>query len=222
MSTTPTPPAQPTPNPSAASQKVADLEKQLAETAERMSKVQEQLSQARADDPNHPQVPVPYDGHAPVVMINGQQVPAGQTIDLRAMLGGMFGPTAAGAAGQAGAQMVNIPPVISVNGQVVSGGQPVDLASVIGPEALEHVRSSLNQLGLGGSLGMLFGGAPNLAAPSASPPAAGTMTPGPAAAMPYASTPGEVSGSGGKWLAMLAAVLVVALIGVLVYLGVTN
>jgi hypothetical protein len=219
MSTTPTSPAQPTPDP-AASQKVVELEKQLADAAQHMSKVQEQLSEARAADPNHPQVAVPYQGHAPVVMINGQQFPmgTGQTIDLKAMLGGMFGTAAAGGAG---ANVINIPPVVAVNGQVVSGGQPVDLSQIIGPEALEHVRSSLTQLGLGGSLGMLLGGASS-PPPIGSPPPAGTMTPGPAAAMPYASTPGEVSGSGGKMLAIFAAVLVVVLIGVLVYLGISN
>ena len=72
-----------------------------------MAKVQAELSNARAADPNHPQVPVPYDGHAPVVMINGQQVPAGGTVDLSAMLGGMFGGAGtqaalANAAGDAG------------------------------------------------------------------------------------------------------------------------
>ena len=40
--------------------------------------------------------------------------------------------------------------------------------------------------------------------------------------MPYATTPGEVSGSGGRMLAWFAAILVLGLIGVLVYLGVTN
>ena len=35
-------------------------------------------------------------------------------------------------------------------------------------------------------------------------------------------TPGEVSGSGGRMLAWFAALLVLGLIGVLVYLGLTN
>jgi hypothetical protein len=218
MSTTPNPPPPAQPDPAAAAQKVTELEKQVAEAAEHMSKLQAQLSQARADDPNHPQVPVPYDGHAPVVMINGQQVPAGQAIDLKAMLGGMFG----GAGAVAGANVVNIPPVISVNGQVVSGGQPLDLSTVIGPENLEHIRSSLNQLGLGQVASMFGPAGAALATPGTSPPASGTGLPGPAAAMPYAATPGEVSGSGGKWLAWSAAVLVLALIGVMVYLGVTS
>ena len=40
--------------------------------------------------------------------------------------------------------------------------------------------------------------------------------------MPYATTPGEVSGSGGRMLAWFAAMLVLGLIGVLIYLGVSN
>ena len=189
-----------------------------------MARVQAELSNARAADPNHPQVPVPYDGHAPVVMINGQQVPAGQAVDISAMLGGMFGGAGSAAIAQAantpGAQVVNIPPVVTVNGQVVSNGQTVDLASVIGPEALAQVRSSLEQLGMGGFATMFGGTAPMT--PGAAPPPAGTMTPGPAAALPYATTPGEVSGSGGRMLAWFAAILVLGLIGVLVYLGLTN
>jgi hypothetical protein len=222
MSSTPTP-ASPTPE----GAKVTELEQRLADAAAEVARVQAELSQARAADPNHPQVPVPYDGHAPVVMINGQQVPAGQAVDVSAMLGGMFAGTPTGAALEAaastpGAQVVSIPPVISVNGQVYGAGQPVDLASVIGPEALTQVRSSLEQLGLGGFVGMLGGAAPAVLG-SAAPPAAGTPTPGPAAAMPYASTPGEVSGGGGgTMLAWFAALLVLALIGVLVYLGLTN
>ena len=62
----------PAPDPSA---KVTALEQQVADAAAKLAQVQAELSKARADDPNHPQVPVPYDGHAPVVMINGQQVP---------------------------------------------------------------------------------------------------------------------------------------------------
>ncbi len=218
MTTTPDPAA---PDPSA---KVAELEQRLADAAAEVAKVQAELSNARAADPNHPQVPVPYDGQAPVVMINGQQVPAGQAVDVSAMLGSMFGGTGATAAAiqhamdTPGQQVVSIPPVITVNGQVVQNGQSVDLSQVIGPEALAQVRGSLEQLGLGGMLGM-FGGAATAASPA--PPASG-VTPGPAAALPYATTPGEVSGSGGRMLAWFAAVLVLGLIGVLVYLGLTN
>ena len=100
------------------------LEQKLADAAAEVARVQAELSNARAADPNHPQVPVPYDGHAPVVMINGQQVPAGQAVDISAMLGGMFGGAGSAAIAQAantpGAQVVNIPPVVTVNGQVVS------------------------------------------------------------------------------------------------------
>ena len=83
-------------DPAGASGKVADLEKRLADAAAEVAKVQAELSQARAADPNHPDVPVPYDGHAPVVMINGKQVQAGQAVDLSTMLGGVFGVGAAG------------------------------------------------------------------------------------------------------------------------------
>jgi len=207
--------------------KVTELEQKLADAAAELARVQSELSNARAADPNHPQVPVPYDGHAPVVMINGQQVPAGQAVDLTAMLGGMFGGATsaaiADAAATPGAQVVNIPPVISVNGQVYGAGQTVDLAQVIGPEALAQVRSSLEQLGMGGFAGM-FGGAAGASAVmgGASPPPSGSMTqPGPAAGV-YSATPGEVTSSGNKGLLWFAAALVVGLIGVLVYLALTN
>ena len=123
------------------------------------------------------------------------------------MLGGMFGGATsaaiADAAATPGAQVVNIPPVISVNGQVYGAGQTVDLAQVIGPEALAQVRSSLEQLGMGGFASM-FGGAAGTSAVmgSASPPPSGSMTqPGPAAAV-YSAAPGEVTGSGNKGLAV--------------------
>lgn len=205
-----TQPPSPTPGPT-----VAELEKQLAEAAAQVAKVQAELSQARAADPNLPDVPVPYAGNAPVVMINGQQVPAGQAVDISAMLGGFFG--GAGAAG--GSQVVNIPPVVTVNGQVVSSGQPIDLASVVGPEALAQIRSSLDQLGLGGQLAGLFG---TPATPSTSPPPSGSWTqPGPAPAV-YSGTPGEVTESGNKGLVWLAAVLVLGVIGVVAYLLITG
>jgi hypothetical protein len=190
----------PTPGPS-----VTELEQQLAAAAAQVAKVQAELSQARAADPDLPDVPVPYAGNAPVVMINGQQVPAGQTLDFSAMLGGIFG-----GAGAAGGQVVNIPPVVAVNGQVVSGGQPVDLSSIVGPEAVAQIRSSLEQLGLGGQLAGLFGGTATTASASPSPP------------LQYSATPGEVTGSSNKALAWLAAVLVLGLIGVVVYLMVTG
>ena len=185
MTQTPPPP----PDPASASGKVVDLEKQLADAAAQVAKVQAELSEARAADPNHPQVPVPYAGTAPVVMINGQQVPTGQTIDLSAMLGGFFG--GAGAAGAATAgQVINIPPVVSLNGQVVSGGQPVDLTAILGAEGAAHVRSSLEQLGISNQFADLFG-ASSIAPPASQPQ--GLAQPGTAEALRYSTTPGAVS-----------------------------
>ena len=89
MTQPPNPPTAATPGPEAA--KVAELEKKLADAAAEVAKVQTELSQARAADPNTPEVPVPYSGQAPVVMINGQPVPGGQAVDISAMLGGFFG-----------------------------------------------------------------------------------------------------------------------------------
>jgi hypothetical protein len=210
----------PMPGPGAGA-KVTELEQQLADAAAQVAKVQAELSQARAADPNLPDVPVPYAGNAPVVMINGQQLPAGQTVDISAMLGGLFG--SAGVAGATvaadGSQVVTIPPVVTVNGQVVSGGQPVDLSSLVGPEAVANLRSWFDQLGIGGQLAGVFG--PSFS-PSASPPPSGSAThPGPAQGV-YSATPGEVTGSGNKALAWLAAVLVLGLIGVIVYLMITG
>ncbi len=205
----------PPPDPASASGKVSDLEKQLADAAAHVAKVQAELSAARAADPNHPQIAVPYSGNAPVVMINGQQVPAGQAIDLSAMLGGIFG--SAGAAGAAaGGQGVQIPPVVSLNGQVVSGGQqPMDLSAILGAEGAAHVRSSLEQLGLGGQFAGLFGAASPTMSASAPPSFA---QPGAAQALPYTSTPGEITSSGSKALMWFAALLVIGLIGVVAFL----
>jgi hypothetical protein len=212
MTNTPIPPP---PDPASASGKVSDLEKQLADAAAQVAKVQTELSQARAADPNHPEVPVPYAGHAPVVMINGQQVQAGQAIDLSAMMGGLFG--GAGAAGAAAGQVVNIPPVVSINGQVVSGGQTIDLSSILGAEGAAQIRSSLEQLGLGGQFGGLFAGAP-----SSSLPASTFAQPAPGQALPYSATPGELPKGGNRALMWLAAAIVVGLIGAIVYLVLTN
>ncbi len=205
------------------SARVAELEKRLADAATEISRVQAELSQARAADPNHPQVPVPYDGHAPVVMINGQQVSAGQAVDVGALLGGFFGGmtagTAVGAGGAtaaAGANPVPIPPVVSVNGQVVSG-QPVDLAALMGVDAAAQVRGALEQLGLG-QLGTMFGGATGSTAD-------GTTT-GLGSVhghqLGYASTPGEVNASGNLALKWLAALVVIGLIVLMIYLSVTG
>ena len=111
---------------------------------------------------------------------------------------------------------MNIPPVVSLNGQVVSGGQqPMDLSAILGAEGAAHVRSSLEQLGLGGQFAGLFG--PASTTPSASPPASFAQA-GAAQALPYTTTPGEVTGSGNKALMLMAAVLAVGLIGVVAYL----
>jgi hypothetical protein len=204
-------------DPASPSGKVADLEKQLADAAAHVAKVQAELSAARAADPDHPEVAVPYAGHAPVVMINGQQVPAGQAIDLSAMLGGFFGGAGVAAtAGQAG-QVVNIPPVVSLNGQVVSAGQqPMDLTAILGAEGAAHVRSSLEQLGLGNQFAGLFG-APSSTGPSAGAPPSFAQ-PGATQPLAYSTTPGEVTSSGNKALMWAAAVLVIGLIGVVAYL----
>ena len=129
------------------------------------------------------------------------------------MLGGMFGGATSAAS--------TIPPVISVNGQVYGAGQTVDLSQFIGPEALAQVRSSLEQLGLGGQLAGLFGGTA-AASGSMRPPAALGAGPGPAPALPYTTTPGEVTGSGNKTLVWLAALLVLGLMGVIAYLMITG
>jgi hypothetical protein len=218
MTQTPPPPTPPPGGTPGA--KVTELEAKLADAAAQVAKVQAELSQARAEDPNLPDVPVPYAGTAPVVMINGQQVPAGQAVDVSAMLGSFFGGAGAAGAAAAGSHVVNIPPVVTVNGQVVSGGQPVDLASVVGPEAVAQIRSSLEQLGLGGQLAGLFGG-PSYH-PSASPPPSGsTSLPGPAPGV-YSTTPGEITESSNKGLLLLAAVIALGIVGVVVYLMATG
>ena len=202
-------------DPASASGKVTDLEKQLADAAAQVAKVQAELSAARAADPNHPQIEVPYAGHAPVVMINGQPVAGGQVIDLSAMLGGFFG--GAGAAAAAG-QATNIPPVVSLNGQVVGGGQqPLDLTAILGAEGAAHVRTSLEQLGLGSQLGQLFGQSPSSMASAAGQPPS-FAPPGAAQPLPYTSTPGEITSSGNRALVWFAALLAVGLVGVVAYL----
>ena len=80
------------------------------------------------------------------------------------------------------------------------------------------MRSSLEQLGLGGQFAGMFGSAPT--PPSAGPPPSFAQ-PGPAQALPYSTTPGEITSSGNKALVWLAAVLVLGLIGVIVYLLIT-
>ena len=104
--------------------------------------------------------------------------------------------------------------MITVNGQVVSGGQPIDLSSMIGPDAPAHVRSALDQFGMGGQFACLRSGGRRAAAgrrPTVRPARPGV------AALQYSSTPGEVTGSGSKLLVWTAAFTVVVLIGALVY-----
>jgi hypothetical protein len=192
--------------------KVAELEKKLADAAAEVARVQAELSQARAADPGTPQVPVPYGGQAPVVMINGQQVPAGQAVDISAMLGGFFGATPGVSTTPGGATSVVIPPVVSVNGQVVSGGQPVDLTQLVGPDVAAQIRTSISQLGLDAQIGQLFGGG---AAPAASAGAPATSYP----AMMASGSPGEIQQSSGRRvLAVVGALVAGLLVAALFYL----
>jgi hypothetical protein len=129
------------------------------------------------------------------------------------MLGGFFGGAGAAAtAGQAG----SIPPVVSLNGQVVSAGQqPMDLSAILGAEGAAHVRSSLEQLGLGGQLAGLFGSPSATAQPGQAP------LYGPAGEQPltYANTPGEVTSNGNKTLVWFLVVFAIAMVGILGYLA---
>jgi hypothetical protein len=212
---TQTPSTPPTPQgPEAA--KVAELEKRLADAAAEVARVQTELSQARAADPGTPQVPVPYSGQAPVVMINGQQVPAGQALDISAMLGGFFGGTPGVSTTPDGATSVVIPPVVSVNGQVVSSGQPVDLTQLVGPDVAAQIRTSISQLGLDAQIGQLFGGA---AAPAASAGAPASSSPAMFNVGMASDTPGEIQQSSGRrLLAVVGAVVAGLLVAALVYL----
>ncbi len=97
------------------------------------------------------------------------------------------------------------------------GQQSVDLTAVLGAEGAAHVRSSLEQLGLGSQFAGLFGQPPSSLPPSASPPTS-FAPPGAAQALPYTSTPGEVTSSGNKALVWFAALLAIGLIGVVAYL----
>jgi hypothetical protein len=175
---------------------VPDLEKRVADAAAELARLQAELSQARAADPNLPDVPTPYQGQAPVVLINGQDVPATQSF--------------------------TIPPVVSVNGQVVSAGQPIDLGALMGPAAAQQVSAALHQFGFGGLLGAMSAGAAakgfeaGMAAPSVSAPP-GTQAYG----LTAMGTPGELP-AGNIALRWLVALVVLGLIGVLIYLSLTN
>lgn len=165
--------------------KVAELEKKLADAAAEVARVQAQLSQAQhAGDPPPPSgqplgttppapaaapgttIPqVPYGSTDPhVITINGQQVVpgSGNFLQVLQQLGN------AGAGGVA--------PVVMVNGQQVSGGQPVDLSAYITPELTQKLHDTLGRLGLDQGMGAMFGhpGAlpppPEVVAPLADPP----------------------------------------------------
>jgi hypothetical protein len=156
--------------------KVAELEKKLADAAAEVARVQAQLTQARqAGEP--PPVgqplsttppppagaapgttipPVPYGGTgAHTITINGQQVVPGNGSFLQVLQQ----LSRAGAGGVA--------PVVMVNGQQVSGGQPVDLSAYITPEVTQRLHDTLGRLGLDQGMGALFGHpAPPAPAPS--------------------------------------------------------
>ena len=155
--------------------KVAELEKRLADAAAEVARVQAQLTQAQhAGDPPPPTgqpltttappsaaqgttIPqVPYGAPEPhVITINGQQVVpgTGNFVQLLQQLGG------AGAGGAA--------PVVMVNGQQVSGGQPIDLSAYITPQLTQQLHDTLGRLGLDRSMGALFGHPSPLAPPPA-------------------------------------------------------
>jgi hypothetical protein len=165
------------------SAKVAELEKNLADAAAEVARVQAQLTQARqGGDPPPPSgqplsttppapggaapgttiPPVPYGdtgGHS--ITINGQQVVpgSGNFLQVLQQLG------QAGAAGGA--------PVVLVNGQQVSGGQPVDLSAYITPEVTQRLHDTLGRLGLDQGMGAFFGHP----TPPAPPPSPTTVTP---------------------------------------------
>ena len=196
----------PPPDPASASGKVADLEKQLADAAAQVAKVQAELSQARAADPNHPQVPVPYAGKAPVVMINGQQVPAGQAIDLSAMLGGFFG--GAGAAVRRDCWPGRQHPARRLAqraGRVRrAAGRPLrDPRSRGRRPCAQLARAARSRRPVRGPLRAAVDDSA-----SAGPPPSFAQ-PGPAQALAYSTTPGEITSSGNKALVWLAAVLVI-------------
>ena len=91
----------------------------------------------------------------------------------------------------------------------------MDLSAILGAEAAAQVRTSLEQLGLGGQLGGLSERRRRLRRRSA--PAVGRPSRA-AQSLPYTSTPGEVTSSGSKALMWFAALLAIGLIGVVAYL----
>jgi len=165
--------------------KVAELEKKLADAAAEVARVQAELSQAQhAGAPPPPggqplsttppatgaapgtTIPqVPYGSTDPhVITINGQEVVPGSGNFLQVLQ----------QLGEAGAG--GVAPVVMVNGQQVSGGQPVDLSAYITPELTQRLHDTLGRLGLDQGMGAMFGhpGAPpeppEVVAPLADPP----------------------------------------------------
>lgn len=141
------------------SEKVAELEKKLADAAAEVARVQAELQHAQhaTAEPGTTIPPVPYDasGASPhVVTINGQQIVPGSG-NLFQVLQALGSATTAGAAA----------PVVMVNGQNVSGAQVTDLSSVLTPEVTQRIQESLSHLGLDSGLGAVFGQPPGPPAP---------------------------------------------------------
>ena len=147
--------------------KVAELERKLADAAAEVAHVQAQLQQARqTGEPGStiPPAPAPYAATgAPHVVINGQELTPGSG-NLAAMLQQITQASASGT-----------PPVVMINGQDVSGGQVVDMSSYLTPEVTQRIASSLSALGLDQSLGAMFGHTGGQIAPPEPPEAAGPL-----------------------------------------------
>ena len=146
--------------------KVAELEKKLADAAAEVAHVQAQLQQAKqASEPGSTIPPVPYaaTGGPHVVTINGQELTPGSG-NLAAMLQQITQASATGT-----------PPVVMINGQNVSGGQMVDMSSYLTPEVTQRIASSLQALGLDQSLGAMFGHTLGQSPPPEPPEAAGQL-----------------------------------------------
>jgi hypothetical protein len=162
--------------------KVAELEKKLADAAAEVARVQAQLAQAQqAGEPPPPTGPplsttpppagppattdpqVPYGGADPhVITIDGQQVAPGTGNFFQLLQ--QLGTTSAGGTA----------PVVVVNGQQVSGGAPVDLSAHLTPEVTQQLHDTLGRLGLDSSVGALFG---HPATPPAPPPSPTSVAP---------------------------------------------
>jgi hypothetical protein len=146
--------------------KVAELEKKLADAAAEVARVQAELTRAQqAGDPPPPTGPplssvpppaagppmttipqVPYGDAGPhVITIDGQQVVpgTGNFFQLLQQLGTAGVGTTA--------------PVVMVNGQQVSVGQPVDLSAYLTPQVTQQLHDTLGRLGLDSTMGALFG-----------------------------------------------------------------